>query len=539
MNYKILLLLIAFILCLSNTVCADNINHQIRSSILNSFLQKPKNELFKVYHFLFKKEYDLNSQEGVKRFEIFKNTLTLVEETNSKNLSYKLGINKFSDLSNEEFKSRYLSFKEEIHSELSFLSEKSYFDVHADAEDELSIDLTQSRPNWTRNFGPAKDQGSCGSCWAFAAIGAVEGNYSVKFGKELRFAEQELVDCSQYTNGCRGSSPASALRYVLESGIAYENSYEYISGLTRSANTCKSKEVPRNMILTGTSACNSRTCTRALVRNLLSQGPLVSLIDGEGNGIYKNYASGILEMPCSEDNHAIIMTGLDVDSSGREYYLGRNSWGSDWGENGNFKLYVRDSDRSCYMESYVILPLVKETSTPVPPPPQPQCVRFYSECNLKGKVSETCTSVSEINTNVAGFTIGKFKEVRIFPQPKCVGSFYKLNSGYGCLSESGVKDAIKSIYIKTDEVPPKGCIWVFDDYCLAGNKKEICSDINDLSILNFENKISSIQFGADVNNIRVFAQRNYGRPSSTLNATRLSLLNSSLDKNIESIQFNR
>ena len=536
---KRLLILVSTIclLILASSVLIESSDLDIREKILSNFQDAPKKEMFKVYHFLYKKEYELNSEEGVRRYRIFKNTLKFIEETNSKNLSYKLGVNKFSDLSDEEFRDQFLGFKNGFNLQGEGMTREKaqeYESIHA-----AQTSYGQSaRFNWNAHFGPAKDQGSCGSCWAFAAVGAIEGNYSKNFGQKLVFAEQQLVDCSSYTNGCRGSDPRNAMRYIQESGIAYQNAYSYISGITTAPGACRYTQIKPNYVLSNTEFCHSATCTRAVIQGMLSKGPLVALIDGEGNGIFKSYKTGIIDMPCANANHAIIMTGLDFDGS-RNFYLGRNSWGEDWGEKGNFKIYVRDSDRTCFMESYGLLPLVKQTPVPVPPAPAPECLKLYSQCNLKGTVTETCTSQPDISVAPLGFTIGKFKQVLFFTGPKCTNSWYTLNKSIGCMSSVGINVVLKSLLIVEEQLPPTGCVWIYDNYCLAGERKEICTDVDDLARHSFANKTSSIKFGPGVKSVTVYTDKVFRGTFSTYSGDRFSLFNSVLDNNIESIKITK
>ena len=102
MKYHILLVVVIG-MALSNSVSSESIDHEVRSKILSSFLNSPKKELFKVYHYVFQKHYSLNSEEAIERFKTFKNNLSIIKEHNSKELSYKLEINAFADMSEEEF----------------------------------------------------------------------------------------------------------------------------------------------------------------------------------------------------------------------------------------------------------------------------------------------------------------------------------------------------------------------------------------------------------------------------------------------------
>lgn len=87
----------------------DHVDNDIRTTILSNFQDKPKKELFKVFHFLFERKYDLNSEEGFNRYKTFKNNLKFIETQNKKQSSYKLGITQFTDLTADEFKKTYVN----------------------------------------------------------------------------------------------------------------------------------------------------------------------------------------------------------------------------------------------------------------------------------------------------------------------------------------------------------------------------------------------------------------------------------------------
>jgi hypothetical protein len=134
---KSLISVLALITIISCTV-------DVRNTILESFNDAPKKELFKVFHFLFEKNYNLNTEEGLRRYTIFTSNMKVIEMTNSQNLEYKFGVNQFTDLTPEEFKMKYL-MKPEIKSKMMAetvrnlrdegLSE-DFFDLNADKEDE-------------------------------------------------------------------------------------------------------------------------------------------------------------------------------------------------------------------------------------------------------------------------------------------------------------------------------------------------------------------------------------------------------------------
>lgn len=122
-----------------------------------------------------KEEYQFRSQ-------VFKQNLAKMYMNNARNdVSYKLAINKFADLTPEEYKKRLGYKRSTANNNIQFL-------------DPTNVDSVDWREKGVVNA--VKDQGQCGSCWAFSAVGAMEPHYAIQFGQLLEFSEQQLVDCS-------------------------------------------------------------------------------------------------------------------------------------------------------------------------------------------------------------------------------------------------------------------------------------------------------------------------------------------------------
>jgi len=233
--------------------------------------------------------------------------------------------------------------------------------------DNKEIPLTQSKIDWRSILTPVVNQGPCGSCWAFSAIGALEANYNLKFNNPQRFSQQQLVDCDTSSSACKGGDETKALDYIKTNGIAFSKDYPYFSGKTNKAGTCKSSSVTLNKVLAGYEICPFRKCTRAKHRALLAKGPITVALDADGRdssndaySIFQNYKSGVLDYACKEENHAVVMVGVDYDING-EYLIIRNSYGTSWGENGNFRFRTRDSDKTCFIETGGSLPIIDDS----------------------------------------------------------------------------------------------------------------------------------------------------------------------------------
>ncbi len=408
--------------------------------------------------------------------------------------------------------------------------------------------------DWRPFMNPVSSQEACGSCWAFSTIHAIEGNYNVQFGKgkSPAFSQQQLVSCDTNSHGCQGGWPTSAMKYANASGLAFYNDYPYISGSTQKAETCRigTGSIKTTNIVTGYDECVYGNCPQAQQRTMLAKGPLSIYIDGDGksagNSIFQHYKGGVLEMPCIQVNHAVVLTGVDSDDKG-EYLIGTNSWGSGWGENGHFRMRSRPSDQTCFMESFGALVKVQENHTPVPPPPVPGCLKIYSKCGFNGDVREICGNTPTIDAfpTMAGFDIGKFQTVKVFfQQQTCQGSYYTFNQqSISCFNDNGyapLNNNILSIIVD-EQMPPASCVWFFEGNCLSGNKIEICTDVSDLNAapFNFGNKTSSFKLGANVAGITIYLDVNFGGSYTTVNGNIYGLEGTWLNKDIESVKILR
>jgi cathepsin L len=173
----------------------------------------------------------------------------------------------------------------------------------------------------------------CGSCYAYAAIAVLESQYFVKTGKLLKLSEQEIVDCAAF--GCNGGSIGLVYDYILKNGIATIEDYPY----TPDKGKCRRDEVARSAVkIYGFAELPSDGSVKETVALF---GPVVA-------GIYASpkhfefYQKGIhnnREVITSDRNHAVVIVGYDTDEkTGLDYWVVRNSWSKDWGEDGYFRI---------------------------------------------------------------------------------------------------------------------------------------------------------------------------------------------------------
>lgn len=285
-----------------------------------------------------------NSSEFWVRYKIYENNTKYINNHNyNKTSSYSLGINKFTDVSQEEFQSLYMSNNYRPHTHL--MPKRQVKNITPE-----SVDWRAN--GWVTNV---KDQNACGSCWAFSAIGAIEGQHANATKNLVSLSEQNLVDCSYgYGNeGCNGGWPEAAMRYVINrSGVDTEVSYPYMGD----DETCTYKTTNVGATINKTVNISSGNMTE-LYYAIANVGPISVAIDAEGD--FQFYNSGIfISTTCSSVflDHAVLAVGYGRTKT-QKYLIIKNSWGADWGMDG-YIYFSADTPNMCGVASVASYPLV-------------------------------------------------------------------------------------------------------------------------------------------------------------------------------------
>lgn len=217
---------------------------------------------------------------------------------------------------------------------------------------------------------PVKSQGKCGGCWAFSSAATVESLYAMGTGKQVDLSEQELVDCVPDGDGCNGDSLNEAFdTIVARGGVFSEIDYPYISEKSGLPGTCRAttaREEGRNST-TIDDYFWLRDVKEEMVQAAVAQQPVAVVIDARARS-FDLYKGGIYDAPCGNaSSHAVTIVGYGVDN-GIAYWLVKNSWGTDWGENGYMRL-IRGSSASgpyghCGIAQDVYWPIIYGINTP-------------------------------------------------------------------------------------------------------------------------------------------------------------------------------
>jgi C1A family cysteine protease len=249
--------------------------------------------------------------------------------------------NQFTDLTNEEFvkyvhgnNGKCFSGKRPQHT----IGKKGI---------QIKTDKVSANPtsvDWTTQgvVTPVKNQGQCGSCWAFSATGSIECNYAIAHGQLNSLSEQQLVDCSvaEGNLGCDGGEMDSAFEYVIkEGGLCSEAEYPYTAQDGKcQATTCGTTyDVIKSY--TDVTKRNEQDLENAAVLGC------VSVAIEADQFAFQYYSSGILTGTCGTDlDHGVLVVGYGTES-GQEYWKVKNSWGTDWGEDG-YVLICKDCNKN-------------------------------------------------------------------------------------------------------------------------------------------------------------------------------------------------
>ncbi|KAF9796341.1 hypothetical protein SFRURICE_001914 [Spodoptera frugiperda] len=291
------------------------------------------------YNFLttYSPSYVNDYSQMQKRFEIFKNNIKKIHELNVHEKGTAVyGVTRFTDLTYEEFSSTYMGLNTNLTNENQVPMTK------ADIPD---IKLPEDF-DWREHDAvtEVKDQGQCGSCWAFSVTGNIEGQWKMQSGQLVSLSEQELVDCDKLDDGCNGGLPDNAYRAIEQmGGLELESDYPY-EGV---GEKCEFNKTLAKVQISG--AVNITTNETGMAQWLVHNGPISIGINANAMQFYMGGISHPWKMLCNPTNldHGVLIVGYGIKDyplfhKKLPYWIIKNSWGKSWGEQGYYRVYRGD-----------------------------------------------------------------------------------------------------------------------------------------------------------------------------------------------------
>ena len=266
-----------------------------------------------------KKLYGSPSEDNYRLSVFYKNVLR-INAHNNQGTKYTMAVNKFADLTSEEFKAKYTSGSIVPPAEQANLSS-------------LSTEGLPSSIDWTTRGAvtPVKNQGQCGSCWSFSTTGSLEGLRAIEGHGLLSLSEQQLMDCStSYGNhGCQGGLMPNAFKYVIANGIESEAEYPYEMRNDR----CRSN--PSKYVFHIRGFRIVRRYNNPQLKAAVARQPVSIAVDATALQFYQG---GIINFGCGQQlDHGVLAVGYG-NAQGENFWKVKNSWGAGWGEDGYFRV---------------------------------------------------------------------------------------------------------------------------------------------------------------------------------------------------------
>lgn len=289
------------------------------------FQRQPTSEAYSFEQFKndYKKSYLREGEEAYRKTIFLRNLVKIAEHNANPANTHQLGVNQFADLTDAEFKALYLTLAPPKKT-VEIINEQTTTPLVGDVD-------------WVSQgkVSAVKNQGACGSCWAFSATGSMESAWMIA-GTNINLSEQQLVDCSRsYGNmGCNGGWMDSAFDYVQANGITDQASYPYVAR----DQACAKNGGPNKI----TGYVDVPGCDNLL--NALNQRPVSVAVDASNWSLYR---TGVLSNCGTAINHGVLLVGVTND-----YWRIKNSWGGSWGETGFIRLARGNTCAVCGYGSY-------------------------------------------------------------------------------------------------------------------------------------------------------------------------------------------
>jgi len=331
----------------------------------------------------------------ISREMAFNNTVEKIKAHNAKHLSWRMGVNSFSDLTADEFSDlmKFASCRKHMNVTQRFRENRrkgKHLPQMRNPKNAATVDWrSTNNPLGRVVVTGVKNQASCGSCWSFSASGAVEGAWAVAGNTLVSLSEQELVSCDKQDSACNGGLMDYAFDFVKDNGLTSEQNYPYVSG-NGVVPACDESKVAQK-VATIDSYVDVDTRSENALENALNIGPVAIAIEADQYS-FQSYTTGVLTAACGDSlDHGVLAVGYGHDSaSGLDYWIVKNSWGGSWGQSGYVYLerHISSSAGQCgilMQPSYPVAGQVLPTHKPTPKPGPPPSNENYEDPGANGE----------------------------------------------------------------------------------------------------------------------------------------------------------
>jgi C1A family cysteine protease len=285
------------------------------------------------------------------RLDVFADNNDFIEEHNTALLqgehSYSLAHNEFSHLTWDEFKSSRLGLRRNK-------EEKNILSSNIRPVNDEITDLPES-VDWVENGAVTgvKNQGMCGSCWAFSAIGALEGALAISTGNLIDLSEEQMLDCDKVDQGCNGGEMYTAFEWIKEAGgVCTAEDYPYTGILPPFKSCRKGCDPVEGTQVSGwvRAEANERSIMAAVSKN-----PLAISIEADQMA-FQFYSDGVFSATCGTNlDHGVVLVGYGTSEEGEEFWKVKNSWGTTWGKEGYILIARNDNQYDHFGECGILM----------------------------------------------------------------------------------------------------------------------------------------------------------------------------------------